>query len=143
MKEAHGTATIVRHGKRPGVHVAVVLDATSEHHLWSDLTMSVDRGGVFVATYQHLPLGTVVDLELTLSDDEPPITAKGVVRWTRGHSDVSTAGAGVGIKLVDVATDVTERLDRFALMVREPMLFELEEAPMRRRRSSASSPPPA
>lgn len=140
MRDADAEGPVVKLDKLVGVRVSVAIDAMSEHQLWSDLTLSADSGGVFVATYHHLPLGTTVDVVLTLPDAEPPIAMKGVVRWTRSHRDDADDGAGVGIKFVDVAADARERLDRFTTTVREPMLFDLDDAPMRRRRASSRPP---
>lgn len=130
------TRPSVRRVPASGVHVAITLDRTSEHTLWSDLTMDVASGGVFVATYYPLSIGTVVHLLLTLEGEETPIAMSGVVRWSRAHHDGSDVAAGVGIRFVDLDDEAAKKLARFA-GVREPMVFELDDAPMRKRRGAA------
>lgn len=122
--------------RRFNAQVAITIDDVSDHNLWADLTMDLAAGGVFVATYQPLSLGTSVDLEVGIADEEP-IHAKGVVRWTRVHMDGSDLPAGVGIKFVELDAETRDRLQRFAETVRTPIVFELEDAPMRRRRRSS------
>lgn len=133
MTEYDMPAVSVRRSK---AQVAITIDDVSDHNLWADLTMDLAAGGVFVATYQPLSLGTSVDLEVDIADDGP-IHAKGVVRWTRVHMDGSELPAGVGIKFVELDPTTRERLQRFAETVRTPIVFELEDAPIRRRRRSS------
>lgn len=125
----------VRHfdAKRP--RVAIAIDDRSEHNFWADLTFDVLQGGVFVATYHALPVGTAVELELGLAGDTPTIL-RGVVRWTRAHREGSDASAGFGVALVDVPPEAKARIDRFVER-RPPMLVELDE-PQPTRRSQPS-----
>lgn len=124
----------VRRGPTSGTHVAISLSRSSDHTLWADVTMDVaEAGGVFVATYHALPLGTVVDLLLTFEGESRPVAARGVVRWTRAHRDGEGGHAGVGVRLVDVTAEVAGALARFTSQVREPLMFDLEDAPMRAR----------
>jgi uncharacterized protein (TIGR02266 family) len=124
----------VRRGPTSGTHVAITLSGTSDHTLWADVTMDVaGAGGVFIATYHALPLGTVVDLLLTFEGETLPVAARGVVRWSRPHRDGSDAHAGVGVRLVDVTEKLAGVLERFASRIREPLMFDLEDAPMRAR----------
>jgi uncharacterized protein (TIGR02266 family) len=120
-----------------GIHAAIKLGRETEHQLWTDITMDIATGGVFIATYVPMPLGTPVELLLMLERDEPPIAARGVVRWTRLHSDGSDGPAGVGVRFVELDAEAATRLGTFTSRVREPMLFELDEAPMRPRSRKA------
>jgi uncharacterized protein (TIGR02266 family) len=110
-----------------GVHVSIVLGASSEHLLWSDLTLDVTKGGVFVATFHPLPVGTEVHLLLMIEGDPLPIAAEGVVRWTTSHREHDDGVAGAGISFTEIDPKSLETLARFAREVREPMRFELDE----------------
>lgn len=128
----------VRRLPKSGTHVAITLDRASEHALWADLSLDVAAtGGVFVATYVTLGVGTVVDMLLTLEGEELPIAARGVVRWTRPHRDGSDGPTGVGVKLLDPTPETAARLARFAESVREPIVFDLEDLQIRARSSAA------
>jgi uncharacterized protein (TIGR02266 family) len=116
---------------RHGVRVAVAVDAVSEHNFWSDVTLDVVRsGGVFVATYHALPLGTVVDVELAIGDGDPA-HAKGVVIWTRAHGDGVTS-PGLGIAFSEIPPEVQANVELFVEKIRQPLLFEAEYAPRKR-----------
>lgn len=126
----------VRRLPASGVHVAITLNGVSEHNLWSDLTMDVAHGGVFVATYYPLAIGTEVHMLLTLEGEDVPLAATGVVRWHSLHRDGSDNVAGAGIRFVDLEPKAAEKLARFAREVREPVVFELDEVPMRKKGSA-------
>jgi uncharacterized protein (TIGR02266 family) len=123
---------------RAGGHarVAITMDAASDHTLWADLAMDVLKGGIFVATYEALTLGTLVDLEVTLPDSETPLAFTGVVRWTRPHIEGSDGATGVGVKFVELSDNAKNRMLAFAKL-REPVIFDLDEAPIRGRRTAA------
>jgi uncharacterized protein (TIGR02266 family) len=114
----------------------VVVDDRSEHNFWSDLSMTVQ--GLFVATHQPLRIGDVVDVSVRLSDDPEPIPVTGVVRWTRPYVDGSEP-AGLGLKFLEASDDTRDALARFVETVRDPLFFELDDAPVRRRRRSSPS----
>jgi uncharacterized protein (TIGR02266 family) len=118
--------------------VDIAIDDLSEHTFWANLALEVEQGGVFVATYRPVSIGTLVDLRLSLPDHDEPFTLSGVVRWTRPHIEGSDGVAGVGVKFVDLTEDARDTITQFANAVREPMIFELDDAPFRKRRRSAA-----
>jgi uncharacterized protein (TIGR02266 family) len=128
----------VRRG-RAGAHarVAITMDGVNDHTFWADLAMNLENGGVFVATYEALALGTIVDLELTLPDSDFPLAFSGVVRWTRPHIEGSDGATGVGVKFMQLSEDASKRIKSFTETVREPIVFDLDEAPIRGRHRAA------
>ena len=129
----------VRRGQG-GAHarVAIMIHATSEHAFWADLMMEADKGGVFVATYEPLALGTLVDMELELPDGGDVISVTGVVRWTRPHIEGSDGATGVGVKFLSLTDNERRRVIHFSEKIRQPMIFDLDEAPIRSRRGNAA-----
>ena len=111
-----------------GVHVSVTLGPGSEHLLWADLTLDVREGGVFVATFHPLPVGTTVHLLLMLEGDPMPIAAEGIVRWATPHREHDDGVAGAGIQFTKIDDKALDALARFAKDVREPMMFELDDS---------------
>lgn len=70
----------------------------------------VSRHGVFVATDEGVPEGAPVELSITLTDNTPPIEAKGRVAWVNSQSALKkpTFPAGFGVELLEF-TGMTER----------------------------------
>jgi uncharacterized protein (TIGR02266 family) len=71
-----------------------------ESHLIAGLTQDISEGGVFVATYQELPLGTVVSLGLELPSGR--VVVQGAVRWRRNEVEDSDLRPGLGIQFIDL-----------------------------------------
>jgi uncharacterized protein (TIGR02266 family) len=142
-QESNFHPTIQRWVRGQNPRVDITVDAASDHNFWSGITMEVERGGVFVATYQTLRIGTVVEMLVHLPGEEAPISAVGVVRWTRPYLEGSDGAPGIGIKFTELPAAARDAVGRFAEHVRAPMMFELDEPPLRKRRYASSAPPPS
>lgn len=101
------------------------LTVDGEDGLYAGLGYDVATGGIFVATYDLPPIGTRVDLALTLPDGQE-LELGGVVRWTR-DAEIATDGlpAGAGIECKGLPVAAQEALAAFAT-VREPILWLAE-----------------
>jgi len=69
---------------------------------YTGLSHDLSNGGLFVATYQPKPPGTVVSLYFVLPDGHE-VEASGVVRWTREASEDSPPGMGIAFADLDPA----------------------------------------
>jgi uncharacterized protein (TIGR02266 family) len=95
------------------------LSLTSESQFFSDLSGDIAEGGLFVATYRHIALGTVVDLDLAFPDGS--VTAIGRVRWVRPVG--FDLPPGLGLELVALSEGVRKRIEHFC-RVRPPLYYE-------------------
>lgn len=87
----------------------------SESHLWEGFDGEL---GVFVATYEELPIGTPVELTLHLLG-EPPLTLHATVRFLR---DDPTQWRGLGLQLDHPTAYLREAYRRFGRR-RRPAFF--------------------
>lgn len=96
--------------------------ATTESNFFVGFSGEISEGGVFVATYLTLPLGTAVEVLVTLPGGyEKKIP--GTVRFVRDPMDMdSEPGIGVGFDRLD--RDARELILRF-IRKRAPMFFDL------------------
>ena len=110
-----------REEQRVSVRVGVTM--TSESNFYVGLTDNISEGGLFLATYDLLPVGRTIELEFRLPDDDEPIAVVAEVRWHRqvavAHSD---APAGFGVQFVKMDKADKERLQKFVDR-REPLFF--------------------
>jgi uncharacterized protein (TIGR02266 family) len=83
------------YGHRLTLHVDMGL--LSDSHFYSGLSLDVSKGGLFVATYQPLPVGTDLRLFFVLPDGTA-IEAPGSVRWTRDSDGDTPPGMGVAFR---------------------------------------------
>jgi uncharacterized protein (TIGR02266 family) len=97
--------------RRAAPRVAIETDVTIGGHgrVQSGVSLDVSMGGLFVATYAPLPVGTRVSLRFRLPTGT--VVATGSVRWVRDPRPGRIAG--VGIELTEMSDDDRETLRRF------------------------------
>ena len=103
----------------------VNLGATTESNLYVDVDLCVANGGVFVATYQDLPPGTRVSLQITLAGGLVT-TAHGRVTLQRQSLEAfGDPAPGVCVAFELLSNEALALLEQFASM-RTPWLIEDE-----------------
>jgi uncharacterized protein (TIGR02266 family) len=84
----------------PRAMLEVDIGLLSHSHFYTGLSMDVSKGGLFVATYEPLAVGTLVTLFFVLPNGEA-VEAPGTVRWTRQGSEDSAPGMGVAFETLN------------------------------------------
>lgn len=107
----------------PRYAVELEVGITSEHNFYAGFVQNLSEGGVFVATHTTKPIGSVVELAITLPDADEPIRAKGEVRWLRSYSETSDSPPGMGVRFVEIGSGAVVAIERF-LLDREPLFFD-------------------
>lgn len=95
----------------------------SPSNFYTGFTRNISEGGIFVATYSPFPVGTVMELEIKMPDNSPPIAMRGEVRWRAEPSEDSDGEPGLGVKFIDLDDADRLRIERFT-RYRETMFFE-------------------
>ena len=101
-----------RINERAPLEVEVSMD--SEHNFYTGITRDISAGGVFVATYDPPPPGTVIELELALPTAPERFRITGIVRWVRDLS-ASCEGCppGSGIEWFNISEGALLAIERF------------------------------
>jgi uncharacterized protein (TIGR02266 family) len=94
----------------------------SESNFFAGLTRNLSNGGLFVATWRRLPVGTPVDVVLTLPDG--PVRTQGRIRWVRDLTEV--AAPGIGIMFDALSERDRQRIEAFCAE-RAPDYYEVED----------------
>jgi uncharacterized protein (TIGR02266 family) len=87
--------------------------------LFTGLSLDISEGGLFVATYTEIPIGTRLVLCFELPDGSV-VEARGEVRWTRKQSSDSER-PGIGIAFTELPSAAREQI--VALCARQPPLY--------------------
>jgi uncharacterized protein (TIGR02266 family) len=104
------------------LHTAV--DLQSDDNLYTGLSNDVSAGGIFVATLDTPPVGTEVQIKVTLPDGTL-LELLGVTRWVRSVREASPGlPPGCGIEWIDLPMEALESLMRFAQQ-RDPLFYEV------------------
>src|SRR5260370_24228007 len=77
--------------------------------------VNISRGGMFIATKQHKPVGTFVKFEFLLSnaDSQSIIRGEGQVQWTKEFDPAFPARAhGMGVKFLRLDAESQQVVDR-------------------------------
>jgi uncharacterized protein (TIGR02266 family) len=94
----------------PRVDVVLQLQYRSAGHLLVNYCTNLSRGGLFVPSTEPLPVGTQLQLELTVPGDATTTVLEGEVRWVR-QFDADEGPAGMGVKFRDVDSALGRRID--------------------------------
>lgn len=106
--------------RAPRVELDVEIGIDDDTNFYTGFTENVSEGGLFLATYKLLPLGTSVALTFVLPDQHP-IHVQGVVRWLRDPHDRSgDTPPGMGIEFVALGDEEKTHIQRY-VAVRAPM----------------------
>ena len=92
-KDTDGAISSTRETASVRMSMRVEIGLGSETHFFSGLSGDVSKGGVFVQTYQEIPVGSEVEVELALPTGH--VTTHGTVRWHRSKSESAPPGIGV------------------------------------------------
>jgi uncharacterized protein (TIGR02266 family) len=68
----------------------------SESQFFADLAGDVSRGGIFIATYQRVAIGSRVTLSLSFPTGDVDVV--GVVEWIRDASEGVSPGVGIAFQ---------------------------------------------
>lgn len=109
-----------RHSPRRSCEIE--LEFTEDSQFYAGLTQDISQGGVFIATYDLLPVGRRLQLEFDLPDGTH-VSANGEVRWLRETAS-PTSRPGMGVAFLDVAPDSLKAIEEFC-KERPPLYMDL------------------
>jgi uncharacterized protein (TIGR02266 family) len=106
------------------VDLDVGIGFQSETNFYTGFSADISEGGLFVATYDVLPLGTELTVSFVLPDG-PQVTVRGRVAWVREPMDFSSdLHPGMGVAFGEVPEEARTAIHRF-IRLREP-LFHID-----------------
>jgi len=83
--------------KRQHARIPVSLQVSylSKGDLQRDLVVNLSPGGLFVRTSRPLEIGTDVELEVLIAEEEQPLHIRGRVTWLRDSGPEGQPGMGI------------------------------------------------
>ncbi|HTJ42816.1 MAG TPA: PilZ domain-containing protein [Kofleriaceae bacterium] len=97
---------------RPGRILPVRYRATGGEWRTGE-TRNVGVGGAFIAGVTDLPVGTAIELELSLPSCDHALAMNAIVRRAGTSNDSSEGDIGIGVEFVDVEVDVLLELNDY------------------------------
>lgn len=106
----------------PRVRMDCAVDFESESNFFTGFARNLSSGGLFVATFDFLPVGTLVDLTFSLPAGDK-VTAAAEVRWVRELNKTATdVTPGMGLYFTGLTPEVETAIRSF-MEAREPLFF--------------------
>ena len=114
---------------RAELSLAVTL--MGENNFYVGLSQNISEGGIFIATYRVLPLGTRVHLTFTLPGSSELLAVEGTVSWHRPPEAVASVSGksippvktGMGVQFDDPDMEVQEAIRAFTEL-RSPEFYD-------------------
>jgi len=95
------------------VNVVVSVWATAGGVAVDRSACDIGIGGLFVVMDAPPPVGTFLQVAVSLDDSGEPLLARGMVRWRREAGSDRHAPPGVGVKFLDLSQGQEERIWEF------------------------------
>ena len=105
-----------------------VLEVTAEagHQFFTGFTENISTGGLFIATYRLLPLGSRFRLKFKVPGLDHVFEATCEVRWVREYNElVPDMQPGMGVRFLDLSPEEERLLDE-ALKKMTTMFYDDE-----------------
>jgi uncharacterized protein (TIGR02266 family) len=93
---------------RPRYPCEIELEFMDEAQFFAGLSLDISEGGLFVATYHLLPIGTRLGLKFELPDGSE-IQGRGAVRWVRRPTQ-DESRPGLGIAFTELSSEAMEKI---------------------------------
>ena len=105
------------------IRLAIDVSPDSESHFFADLSGELSQGGIFVATYRDVTVGTPVSVVCCVDDEH--LVLCGVVAWQRDAGAESSPG--IGVRWSELSPSCQETIERFCRL-RAPLYYEVDLA---------------
>ena len=104
------------------VRMQAEVNMTSDDNFFSGFSANISDGGVFIATINYVPKGTLVDLSFSLPSGEK-ISATGEVRWLREVNDKDPSSfPGLGVAFTNIDDSAQNAIRNF-IAERDPLFY--------------------
>lgn len=107
---------------QPRYNVEMEVGVSSESNFYMGFTENLSATGVFVATYKPRPIGSRIEVTLTLPNSVE-LKVMGTVRWTRGESSGGDSWPGMGIQFDGLSAEEEKIVSKF-LRLRDPLFYD-------------------
>jgi len=120
--ESNNTEDITSGRIAPRHDLRVEVSGQSDHQFFTGFSENISTGGLFIATYQTLPLGTTFQFSFSVPGVDRQFDCKCEVRWVREHDAESPHGVpGVGVNFLELSPADERILD--AILSRVDTMF--------------------
>lgn len=104
--------------------IEVDIGMQSETNFFTGFSLDISSGGLFVSTYDILPLDSEVNVNFSLPGG-PMMSLTGLVRWVRDYNEaVPDTAPGMGIMFEDLSAEQERDINAY-LAASNPLFYEM------------------
>jgi uncharacterized protein (TIGR02266 family) len=108
------------------VEMTARVDLRSQNNFFTGFSENISEGGLFVATEAPHPLGTVIEVMLSVMGGEV-MTLRGEVVWIRPPNARGGLPAGFGLRFMGLRDSEVEQLQKFVdSQVKDTLFYDLD-----------------
>jgi len=123
MDSSVGGAERRRHRR---VDFEVEVDLRSSNNFFTGFSENISEGGLFVATEAPHPLGTVLEVTVSVMGSEP-MNLRGEIAWIRPTNARGGLPAGFGLRFLGLEAHEQKALQKFVdSRVKDTLFFDLD-----------------
>ena len=94
------------------IDFSIEVSGEAGHQFFTGFTENISAGGLFIATYQALPLGANLRVAFRIPGVDRVFECETEVRWVREPDDRSSLMPGMGVRFLDLPPDDVRLLDQ-------------------------------
>ena len=98
---------------RKDFEAEIELSQQSDHNFYTGFTENISSGGLFVATRDLKPIGTVMEISFSVPGYDKKITTRCEVRWQRLEQSHVDSMPGIGLRFTDLDSESAKAINDF------------------------------
>ena len=113
QQDFNNTVKDRRRTNRANVDWDLEVDVEGENVVYTGLIKDISTGGVFIATREPLPTGTVMSLRFSFPNLPEAVRVNSRVQWVRDHFSESSRATGMGVQFLDLPEHIRARMNEY------------------------------
>lgn len=122
-----GSGAVAEQREHERIPFTVAVTVHSDHNFYTGFTRDISEGGVFVATSNLAPMGTIVEFELALGSGKGKVKVCGEVVWIRDTFEYNFVPPGMGIRFTGLDKRVAAKIQKFISRTRDSLFYDDED----------------
>ena len=110
---------------RRDIEAEIELSQESDHNFYAGFTENISSGGLFVATRDLKPIGTIMEINFSVPGHDAKVTTRAEVRWQRLEQSGADSMPGIGVRFLDLDPAAAQAINDF-LGKRDSLFYDDE-----------------
>ena len=91
----------------------IEISQESDHNFYTGFTENISSGGLFIATRDLKPIGSIMEIAFSIPGQEIKISTRAEVRWQRLEQSDADSMPGIGVRFLDINPASAQAINQF------------------------------